>query len=129
MNIQTYTIAVNIPSVDEFATQYRQYGNLAKNEYKVIFELLMSPESFTKAKIVTLDLLLPAVAGVAEDCYRTVEEDEIIEWSSRLKQFIGATVASLMLANGFDKTSKKRSIPHHAFTKGEVYQLTDNIDE
>jgi hypothetical protein len=37
------------------------------------------------------------------------------------RQFCGAVVCVLMEANGYQKTGKKRSVPHRLFTTGEVY--------
>ena len=100
MDTQTIELRVNIPSVDEFAGQYPQYGTLARNDFRFLFELLMSPDAYIRARIVTLDLELPAVAGIAAMCYQAVQEHQTIQWNNVLKQFIGATICSLMLANG-----------------------------
>ena len=122
MDTQTIEFRVNIPSVDEFAGQYPQYGTLARNDFRFLFELLMSPDAYIRARVATLDLELPAVAGIAEICYQAVQGQQGTEWNSLLKQFVGAVMCSLMLANGFEKTATKRAIPHHGFTKGEFYR-------
>ncbi len=123
MNHQEVVFRVNTPSIEEFAEQYPQYGPSARNEYRFLFDRLMSPDSFVRCRVVTLDLELPAVAGVAAICFQAVQAHETVQWSNRLKQFVGAVICSLMTANGFEKTETKRSIPHPAFTKGELYKL------
>ncbi len=122
MNTQTIEFRVNIPSVDDFAERYPQYGTLARNDFHFLFELLMSPDAYIRARVATLDLDLPAVAGIAKLCYQAVQGQPGTEWNSLLKQFVGAVMCSLMMANGFEKTETKRAIPHHGFTKGEFYR-------
>jgi hypothetical protein len=85
----------------------------------------MSHGCYNRARVATTDLDLPAVAGVAKLCYRTVIEQNSLEWNGFLKQFIGAVVCTLMEANGFEKTGTKRAIPHREFTKGEFYRLVN----
>lgn len=122
MKTQHAEYQINVPSVEEFAAQYRRDGNFARNEALFLYNLIMSPDSYLRARVATLDLDLPAVAGVAKVCYAAVEGQQTIEWNGRLKQFIGAVVCCLMEANGFSKTGIKKAIPHHAFTKGEMYR-------
>ncbi len=122
MNTEKVEFTVNLPSAEEFAKQYRAYSSLVHNDFQFVFELLMSPDSFVRARVATLDLGLPAVSGIAEIVYQAVQAHGTIEWNSTLKQFIGATICSLMTANGFEKTGQKKAIPHHAFTKGEFYR-------
>jgi hypothetical protein len=116
------TISVNLPSTDDFAKGYPQYGPFAKGNGYFIFETIMTPQNFLSAKVCT-ELGFPAVAGVAESCLKAIEKQDAIEWGGFLKQFIGAVVCTLMEANGFRKTGKKKAVPHPAFTKGEVYEL------
>jgi hypothetical protein len=123
MDIQTIEFRVNIPGVEDFAGHYPQYGMLARNDFRFLFELLMSPDAYIRARVATLDLALPAVAGIAEICYQAVQGHPGTEWNGLLKQFVGAAICSLMMANGFEKTGTKRAIPHHSFTKGEFYRL------
>ncbi len=125
MQAQTFTVSANLVSVDEFGTHYRQYAQIANGDGRFLFDLIMSPICFIRAQVATLDMDLPAVAGVAKVCYQAVMEHRTIEWSGYVKQFIGAVVCALMEANGFRKTGTKRAIPYHAFTKGEVYCLAN----
>lgn len=121
METKSITITVNTPSTDEFSEEYHQYGPFAKGDGNFLFQSIMAPESFIKAKAIS-DLGYPAVSGVAELCYIAVKGQSVIQWTPYVKQFIGAVVCSLMEANGYLKTGKKKSIPHPAFTKGEVYK-------
>ena len=125
MDTRTIEFRVNIPSVNEFAGHYPQYGPLARNDFNFLFELLMSPDAYIKGRVATLDFELPAVAGIASMCYQAVQEQQTIQWNGLLKQFVGAVMCSLMMANGFEKTATKKAIPHHSFTKGEFYRLAE----
>ncbi len=124
MKLKQIEYQVHIPTVDEFAAQYRRDGTFAREDARFLFDLIMSPESYLRARIATLDLDLPAVAGVAKICFDAVENNGTVEWNGRLKQFIGSAVCCLMEANGFSKTGTKRAIPHAGFTKGEMYRPT-----
>lgn len=128
MQMQSLQLSVNLPSVDDFADRYKQYGQFARGNGYFLYALLVSPASFVKAQVATVDLDLPAVAGVAKTCYESVQGQTSIEWSRFVKQFIGAVICCLMEANGFKKTGTKKAIPYHAFTKGEMYirESTDN---
>jgi hypothetical protein len=123
MNTQRYELAVNIPSPDDFAKRFHAYGNYAAEEGKFLFDLVMSPESYINARVVTLILGIPAATGVAQACKEAVDKQDKLEWRDFTKQYIGALVCTLMEANGFEKTGKKGSIPIAGFTKGELYRL------
>ena len=128
MQSQSFQLSVNLPSVEDFADRYKQYGQFARGDGQFLFTLLVSPTSFVKAQVATIDLSLPAVAGVAKISYEAVQVQTGIEWSGFIKQFIGAVICCLMEANGFKKTGKKKAIPYHAFTKGELYILDETGD-
>ncbi len=123
MKTKNYTLPVNLPSIDEFAVRFPQYGNFANNNGRFLYQRIVSPDCFNNARVATLELNLPAVAGIANICYQTVLEQATIEWRGFVKQFIGAVVCKLMEDNGFTKTGIKKSVPHSKFTKGEFYQL------
>jgi len=122
MKTENYSLTVNIPNVDEFGKRFPQYGNYARTDGKALFDRIMSPSCFINASVVTTELGLPAVSGIAELCYRLVKNNDSVEWRDFTKQFIGAVVCKLMEDNGFSKTGGKKSIPHEMFTKGEVYR-------
>lgn len=122
--VQSYKIDVSatIPSKEDFFSkkQYKIFNNVMKDQTGInLFDAIMTPESFLRCKIVT-EFDLPAVAAVAEKCKEIVEN---LKEELQLKQFIGAVVCCLMEANGYEKTNKKKAIPHDAFSKGEFYKL------
>lgn len=117
-----FILNVNIPNLDEFRQRFPQYGSFARGDGSILFDLIMTPDSFVRAMIAT-ELGLPAVAGVANNCVKVIERDSTLLLSGHVKQFIGAITCTLMEANGFRKTGTKRSIPHPGFTKGEFYIL------
>lgn len=121
MQTQIYTIQVNVPSVDDFGAKYKQYGPLAQGPANFLYEVLVSPESFVRAKIATI-LGHPAIDGPAELAYQAVANQNTVEWNDNLKRFCGAVVCCLMETNGYRKTGEKKSVRHHAFTKGEFYK-------
>ena len=121
MQKQSTNIEAQIPDLNDFGKRFPQYGPFAQNEGNFIFNSIMCPSSFFRAKIVT-EMNLPAVSGVAEICFQATTQQKIIPFNGFLKQYIGAIVCTLMEANGYSKTGKKKAIPHHAFTKGEFYQ-------
>jgi hypothetical protein len=124
METQTFSLDVQLPSIEEFTEHFPQYGKFAKNEGRFLFDAIISTESFIRAKIAT-ELGLPAVAGIARLSYQAVAEQSSLEWRGFLKQFIGAAVCVLMEANGFEKTGQKKSVSAPNFTKAEFYRLLD----
>jgi hypothetical protein len=118
-----FHLAVNIPSQDDFASRYPQYGRFAREEGSFLFDVVMSPACYDYARAATLVFNLPAVAGVAKACTEAFSRQNKVEWRDFIKQYIGALVCALMEANGFEKTGEKRAIPYPGFTKGEVYRL------
>lgn len=115
MKSTKYEIRVNIPSLEDFAAKYPQYGPRAAGEGKVYFDLVMRPETFVRAAALTDCTGLPAVTAVAEEA----AERGPLEGTD--KQFMGALVCALMEANDRPKTGRKRAIPHPAWNRGEVY--------
>jgi len=120
MNTETYQLSTCIPTWEEFADRFPQYKLYAKKGGERIFKVLLTPEAFVFSKVAT-SMGLPAVAGVAERVMLEAQHQGKI-LSAFDKQFVGAVVCVLMEANGFEKTGKKKAIPHQAFSKGEVYQ-------
>ncbi len=117
-----FSLEAWIPSPEDFGGRFPQYKNYASSGGRAVFDLLMSPASLNSAMVATA-MGFPAVTGIAE-----IAVQEFVRGGKELtdfdKQFIGAVVCSLMEANRYEKTGKKRSIPHNAFTKGEVYAPT-----
>jgi hypothetical protein len=118
-----FRLEASIPSHEEFGQRFPQYKNYASTGGRVVFDLLMSPASLNSAMVATA-MGFPAVAGIAESAIQVFDHGgkELTDFD---KQFIGAVVCSLMEANDYGKTGKKKSIPHKAFTKGEVYVAVD----
>lgn len=121
MNVTNYSETVNIPTVEEFATVYTHYRNLVCDDFKFLFDLIMTPASFVAARVVTDELGLPAVAGIAAQCTTAVHAKTGNTPTRQMNQFIGSVVSCLMQANGYAKTGTKRAIPHASFSRGEVY--------
>lgn len=128
MEVQSLNLPVRLPSLEEFAARYRPYSRFAQNEGRFLFDLLISPASFNRAQVATVDLDLPAVAGVAKISYEAVQAQTVVEWNDYVKQYIGALICTLLEANGFQKTGVKKAIPHPRFTKGEMYRSDDSDD-
>ena len=124
METKSYSQPVNLPTLEEFQEKYSSYGKFAGGEGRPLFEHIVSPKSFIYAMVATT-LGHPAVAGIADDCFVFVNQTGTTEWRNFTKQFIGAVVCSLMEANGYQKTGKKKSVPHPAFTVGEFYKLPE----
>ena len=123
MQKRTITLTVNIPSTSDFCAAYPQYKNVVKGGWgKELFGIIMRPESYVKTVCATVDLHLPGVAGVAEDCAHVLTP----VGKGVRNQFCGAVVCCLMEANSFQKTGTKKAVPHKAFSKGEVYAKPGN---
>ena len=120
MKKKTYSKEIQIPESKEFAATYPQFAGLATGEEKFLFDIVMKPETFIQAMILT-EYGMPAVTSVAELCYNEARKRKGFQFTSRVKQFIGAMIASLMAANGYNKTGRKKSIIHRAYTRGEFY--------
>ncbi len=120
MKTKVYTKQINIPELKEFETSYPQFGGLAKGEGKFLFDIVMKPETFIQAMILT-DYGMPAVTSVAEVCFNEAKKRRSFQFTGRVKQFIGAMIAALMAANGYKKSGRKKSIIHRAYTRGEFY--------
>lgn len=116
-HLEKVEVTVIVPDVEDFGARYKQYRSRAEGVGKRFFNLVMTPKSFIASAIVTEQLGLPAVAGVAEECNKLAGGNlDPID-----KQFVGALICSLMLANGYSKTGRKRAIPQVGWSKGEVY--------
>jgi hypothetical protein len=120
MKIKIYSKEIRIPELKEFAATYPQFAGLTTGEGKFLFDIVMKPETFIQAMILT-EYGMPAVTSVAELCFNEAKKRRNFKFTSRVKQFIGAMVSSLMIANGYLKTGRKKSIIHRAYTRGEFY--------
>jgi len=120
MKTKTYTKEIRIPELKEFAAAYPQFAGMTKIDGKFLFDIVMKPETYIQAMILT-EYGMPAVTSVAEVCYNEAKKRKGFNFTGRVKQFIGAMIASLMTANGYKKTGRKKSIIHRAYTRGEFY--------
>ena len=120
MKTKTYSKVINLPEMKEFAGNYPQFAGLVKGEGKFLFDIVMKPETFIQAMILT-EYGMPAVTSVAELCFNEAKKKRGFQFTGRIKQFIGAMIAALMAANGYNKTGRKKSIIHRAYTRGEFY--------
>jgi hypothetical protein len=120
MKAKTYSKKINIPELKEFVAAYPQFAGLAKSEGKFLFDIVMKPETFIQAMILTT-YGMPAVTSVAELCFNEAKKKRDFKFTGRIKQFIGAMIALLMTTNGYLKTGRKKSIIHRAYTRGEFY--------
>jgi hypothetical protein len=120
MRTKIYSKQINIPEISEFATSYPQFAGLAKGDGKFLYDIVMKPETFIQAMVLT-EYDMPAVTSVAEVCYNEAKRKKGFQFTGRVKQFIGAMIASLMAANGYKKSGRKKSIIHRAYTRGEFY--------
>lgn len=121
MKDQSFSLNVKIPELTDFETRFPQYGPFARENGNFMFDIVMTPLSFLRCQFAT-ELNLPAVAGIAEISFNATSQQGTIQFDGFLKQFVGALVCTLMEANGFTKSGKKKAVPHHAYTKGEFYQ-------
>ena len=120
MKKKIYSREIFIPELKEFSATYPQFSGLANTEGKFLFEIVMKPETFIQAMILT-EYGMPAVTSVAELCYNEAKKKKGFQFTGRVKQFIGAMIASLMSANRYKKSGRKKSIIHRAYTRGEFY--------
>ena len=120
MKNKSYSKKINIPELKEFVDAYPQFASLAKDEGKFLFDVVMKPETFIQAMVLT-EYGMPAVTSVAELCYNEAKKRGGFTFTGRVKQYIGAMISFLMTANGYAKTGKKKSIIHRAYTRGEFY--------
>ncbi len=120
MKTGIYSKQINIPELKEFSKAYPQFADLAKGEGKFLFDIVMKPETFIQAMVLT-EYGMPAVTSVAELCFNEAKKRKNFKLNSRVKQFIGAMIASLMTVNDYSKTGRKKSIIHRAYTRGEFY--------
>ena len=89
---KTYTKVINIPELKEFADTYPQFAGLARGEGRFLYDIVMKPETFIQAMILT-EYGMPAVTSVAEVCFNEARKRKGFNFSGRVKQCIGAMVA------------------------------------
>lgn len=120
MKTRTYSKEIHIPELKDFEAVYPQFAGIARGGGKFLFDIVMKPETYIQAMILT-DYGMPAVTSVAEVCFYEAKKIKGFKFTGRVKQYIGAMIALLMANNGYQKTGKKKSITHRAYTRGEFY--------
>ena len=122
MQSQTISYTIQLPDIHDLLAKYPRYTKLVNGEGRFLFELIMQSEVFLRAGVLA-DFGLPSVLAVAEPC-RVAIEDKAgpVTLDSFTKQFIGAAICVLMVANGYQKTGTKKSVPHPSFSIGEFYK-------
>ena len=65
MKKKIYSKEIFIPEFKEFSVTYPQFAGLANGEGKFLFDIVMKPETFIQAMILT-EYGMPAVTSVAE---------------------------------------------------------------
>jgi hypothetical protein len=121
MKSEAFSHEVNLPDVDDFLKSYSRYTTLTGGAGKKIFDSIIQPEVFIKASVIS-DIGLPAVLSVANESKNIATNESDLTLDNFTKQFIGSVVCSLMEANGYEKTGKKRRVPHESFSVGECYR-------
>jgi len=96
MKTKTYSKVINIPELKEFSAKYPQFAGLASGEGKFLFDIIMKPETFIQAMVLT-EYGMPAVTSVAELCYNEARKKRGFQFTGRVKQFIGAMIAFMIL--------------------------------
>lgn len=127
MTTVTYQLTVTLPTSDEFLASYPKFRQLVNGRGRFVFDRIVSAEGFVRALVAQRDLGLPAVAGIAEYVYTEVQRSDPELWSDELKRYIGAVTCVLMEANGFEKTSTSRAVPHQAFTVARMYRVRQSV--
>ena len=120
MHTVEYGYTVQLPSVEDFARQYRSFAALAEGSERWVFDLIVTPENFLFCAAVTEDGS-PAVRAVAAKAAKAFA-DRSASLDDRQRQFIGALVCTLMETNGYEKTGKKARVGVEPFSRGEVYR-------
>ena len=124
MKSSKFSLIANLPDIEDFLDSYSRYTSLVNGDGKPLFEAIVRPEVFIRAAVMS-DIGLPAILSVAEDCKVLAGQHSAISLDPFTKQFIGSVVCSLMEANGYMKTGKKRRVPHESFSVGECYVKAD----
>lgn len=116
--------AFKASSLKDWPAKFRHFLSVVE-ENGELWALLNSEESFQKMRWATLDLNLPAVAGVVKQCAPYVKKAAPAKRKDWLKKAIGAMVCVVMENNEFETTGQKKAVPpvpERVFRVGEFYQ-------
>lgn len=110
-------------SLADFPANYHEYAQGAGKPVLDAFADL--PAIYPALRAITL-AGLPAAFAMIE---RTEEEmrraNPDAQWDDRLKKFLGFCTAKAMARFAHAQMGTKRSIPHPAFSRGEVYVIAE----
>ncbi len=128
MKQEAFTLAYHRPDKEDFVAHFSHHSKLVEEDGALLWEELTKPEAYLRALVATRDLELPAVAGIAKlaksvvvQQYGPIEQLDKKFWD-RMKQYIGCVMYSVMVANGYKKSGRKRSVPEEFFNKAELYE-------
>ena len=118
-----FTKTVQIPDLCDYEKRFPYHAVHASGGGKMLFEVIMQPESFIWAEAATI-LGRPAVAGIASKIEASLPASG--KKRDYAKQFVGTLVCSLMEANGYTKAEingrdKKKAVGVAGFTVGQMY--------
>lgn len=121
MKDHTFPTTVTLPDVDDFLKKYPRFSTLANGIGRPLFDAIMQPELFINARVLA-DYGYPSVLAVADVCQSIIDANaDLSPTDSMVKQYIGSVVCTLMEANGYKKSEKKKSVPHKLFSVAEHY--------
>jgi hypothetical protein len=89
-----------------------------------LFKRIVTPLVFFEARAYS-KIKLPAVLAIGDPCLEWAKQYGK-DWSTcfRQRQLAGSVTCFLLELNSLRKTNSKRTVPHDAFSKGEVYEIT-----
>lgn len=120
MNTQEYRRTVVIPGIDNFLKAYPRFKEFVQGTGGELYAAIMQPAVFIRAEAAA-EFGYPSVLAVAEISQNFWRKHNIDPRDSFSKQCVGSAICLLMEVNGYRKSGTKKSVPHPAFTSGEVY--------
>lgn len=123
MDRATFSLDVQIPSLNDFCALHPNLAAIASREGHPFFREIMTAGSFVACASVTDLLHLPAVAGVAARLEKVATERGK-PMTDQEKQFVGNVVADIMEANGYERTEKSGRVGVLPFNRGKIFRRT-----
>jgi hypothetical protein len=118
-------------TLQDFHAHHRQFGDLFTQggPATTLWAIINAPAAFTKMTVVNDAVDLPAVSGIAKECWPFLEMTKTPRARKRIASAIGGMVRTVMVANGRRTTGRKRAVPplllngewHRVFKTGETY--------
>ena len=117
--------------VQDFHAHHRQFADLfdSGRPGAALWTIINSPEAYTRMTVVNDAVDLPAVSGVAKECWPFLEAAGTPNERKRIASAIGGIVRTVLVENGRQTTGRKRAVPplhvagewRRVFKTGEVY--------